>query len=143
MAISLGRRTAEVGEITGGWKNLQMALLDWEKTFDEVHRVGLMEALKRMRMPPKLLQAIQALYKNPKFTVEAEGGGSDWFTQETGIRQGCPAKFGEIYQIRQIPAANFGPTWTDRFGQTNSAKFGRPIRADRLSKLTKLSIRQI
>ena len=67
-----------------------MVLLDWEKAFDKVDRQGLMEALRRMRVPQKYVNIIQSLYTNTQFNVEIEGHSSTWKTQETGIRQGCP-----------------------------------------------------
>ena len=36
-----------------------------------------------------MIKAIEALYKNPQFNVNIEGTKSNWYKQETGIRQGC------------------------------------------------------
>jgi hypothetical protein len=67
-----------------------MVLLDWEKAFDKVTREGLMSALGRMNVHPKLQEVIGAMYKQPTFRVEMDGCASKWHKQETGIRQGCP-----------------------------------------------------
>ena len=48
------------------------------------------EALERMSVHPKIINVIKSLYKDTQFKVEIEGESSDWMTQETGIRQGCP-----------------------------------------------------
>ena len=69
---------------------LHLLFLDWEKAFDKVNQDGLMEAMERMNVDPKLIRLTKQLYKNPTFQVELDGKTSDWFKQETGIRQGCP-----------------------------------------------------
>ena len=43
-----------------------------------------------MDIPEKMVTAIESLYKNPQFNVKVDGTTSDWYKQETGIRQGCP-----------------------------------------------------
>lgn len=67
-----------------------LVLLDWEKTFDKVIHQELIVALVRMRVPRKIVAIIRAFYANPQFCVAMEGKVSDWRTQETGIKQGCP-----------------------------------------------------
>ena len=37
-----------------------------------------------------MIRLVKSLYKNTTFMVEVEGVRSDWQTQHTGIRQGCP-----------------------------------------------------
>jgi hypothetical protein len=69
---------------------INVVLLDWEKAFDKVTQKGLFTALERMSINPKLINIIKELYKNPSFVVEMEGNTSQWHTQHTGIRQGCP-----------------------------------------------------
>ena len=48
------------------------------------------EALRRLRIPAKVVQQIESLYENPRFAVRTENKMSDDQIQETGIRQGCP-----------------------------------------------------
>ena len=33
---------------------------------------------------------IKSLYKQPTFKVDIDGATSKWYTQVTGVRQGCP-----------------------------------------------------
>ena len=72
-----------------GTKTL-LALLDWEKAFDRITHDGLFYALERMRIEPKTIHIIKALYANPQFRVDVDGTTSEWHTQAAGIRQGCP-----------------------------------------------------
>jgi hypothetical protein len=87
-AIHCVRRAAEHGEQTR--TKTILVLLDWEKAFDKVTREGLFSALERMAVDPKIQRVIKALYSKPMFKVETEGIESNWYEQETGIRQGCP-----------------------------------------------------
>ncbi len=48
-------------------------------------------ALERMNVDEKIKNMIKALCKNQKCKVETEGKASNWYRQETGIRQGCPS----------------------------------------------------
>ena len=69
---------------------MHLILIDWEKAFDKVSQKGLFSALERMSINPKLISMIRELYKNPRYKVEMDGYTSNWHTQESGIRQGCP-----------------------------------------------------
>jgi len=87
-AIHLIRRVIEYGESTNN--RLHLLLLDWEKAFDKVDREEMFNAMERMEVDAKLVSLVRTLYKNTKFKVEIDGRASDWQTQHTGIRQGCP-----------------------------------------------------
>ena len=67
-----------------------LVLLDREKAFDKVSHVGLFEALWRMNLPEKIVRLVEILYNQPEFHMEIDDVKSDWKTQKTGIRQGCP-----------------------------------------------------
>ena len=69
---------------------IHVLLLDWEKAFDKITHKGLHDALERMRVDPKIRNLIKQLYKNPSFKIEFDGLTSEWKTQKSGIRQGCP-----------------------------------------------------
>ena len=43
-----------------------------------------------MRLPDKISRVIRNLYRAPTFEVEVEGNQSNTYTQDRGIRQGCP-----------------------------------------------------
>lgn len=67
-----------------------VTFLDWEKAFDKVKQDRLMKALERMNIPTKYCTAIGSLYSDPKFRVKMGDDESEWKSQKTGIRQGCP-----------------------------------------------------
>jgi hypothetical protein len=46
--------------------------------------------MERLHMPPKLINMVKALYRNPQFMVCIDGLYSEKHKQHTGIRQGCP-----------------------------------------------------
>jgi hypothetical protein len=60
------------------------------KTFDRLKQDKLIEALERMHIPEKYINAIKSIYSNPQFAVKKGACTSDWKTQQAGIRQGCP-----------------------------------------------------
>ena len=64
--------------------------MDWEKAFDKIDQGKLIEALKRMDLPSKYIDAIKSLYEEPTFAVKSGDNESTWKRQNTGIRQGCP-----------------------------------------------------
>ena len=78
----------EYGEATP--EKLIIILLDWQKAFDKITHEALFKAMERMNLPDKYRNRVKEMYKTPKFKVEMEGQVSQYHTQETGIRQGCP-----------------------------------------------------
>ena len=73
-----------------GREKLILILLDWEKTFDKIDHGKMLQALTRIGIPAPLLEAIRSLYEEPHFAVKCGDALSDWYTQRTGIRLGCP-----------------------------------------------------
>ena len=69
---------------------LVTVLLDWGKAFDKIHQGRLLDALKRIGIPLKMVRAIEATHRNPKFSVQEMGKISSERRQNSGIRQGCP-----------------------------------------------------
>ena len=67
-----------------------MILLEWEKAFDKIYNEKLFQAMRRLGVDEHLIQVTMAIYEKPMFRVSMEGNTSEWKTQETGIRQGCP-----------------------------------------------------
>ena len=49
-----------------------------------------MQALKRLNIPEIFLNVIQDIYTEPQFKVCSNKFESEYLTQRTGIRQGCP-----------------------------------------------------
>ena len=62
-----------------------MVLLDWDKTFDEVDREGLVNSMRRMSINEKLIKLEENVYWKPTFQIEIGGITSEWLTQTTGI----------------------------------------------------------
>jgi len=87
-AIFLARRILDMAEQTN--QNLTMILLDWEKAFDKVDPERLIEALKRLKVPERMLKLIKLIYQTPTFSVKTGNNKSEFLKQSTGIRQGCP-----------------------------------------------------
>ena len=48
-------------------------LLDREKAFDKIHQGRLLDALRRIGIPLKMVRVIEAIYRNPKFSVKEMG----------------------------------------------------------------------
>ena len=87
-ALHYVRRAIEKGVRTRA--KTWFVLLDWEEAFDKVLHWTITEALRRMNVPEKMVNMIQELYRQPTFKTEMESTTSKWYTQEIGIRQGCP-----------------------------------------------------
>ena len=49
-----------------------------------------MECLRKVGLPPSLLQAIECLYVNNRHTLKLKGRLFPSFTATSGVRQGCP-----------------------------------------------------
>ena len=64
--------------------------MDWEKAFDKIHQGRLLDALRIIGIPSKMVRVIEAIYRNPKFSVKEMGKRSSERRQNSGIRQGCP-----------------------------------------------------
>ena len=67
-----------------------MVFLDWEKAFDKVDQEKLIEAMERLRVPPKIIAILTNFYLNRRFRVKHIEGKSEYRKQNAGIRQGCP-----------------------------------------------------
>ena len=70
-AIHVVRRIADYAEIEGS--DMNMLLLDWEKAFDRVFHQKLLESLRRLRIPEKIVKVVESLYKDFEFIVEING----------------------------------------------------------------------
>ena len=82
------RRVITAGESTK--TKTFLLLLDWAKAFDKIDHEGLISALERHSIAPKLINLIKDIYRKATFFVEIDGHVSRTYKQETGIRQGCP-----------------------------------------------------
>ena len=50
--------------------SLTMIFLDWEKAFDKVYQDELVNAVRRMNIPEKMLRALKTFYENPRFRIK-------------------------------------------------------------------------
>ena len=89
-AMFICRRLQDIIERSDG-EPLTMIFLDWEKAFDKVYQDELINAVRRMNVPEKMLNALESFYRNPRFRIKDREGKSSWRKQRTGIRQGCPS----------------------------------------------------
>ena len=118
-AIFIARRLMDISERAG--TNLTITLLDWKMAFDKVNQTKLLQVLRRLRVPPRMLKLIQRIYSNPKFRVSAEGKQSESMIQNSGIRQGRPLS---PYLFVLLMSAMF----TDIKSRLNTPKQQEPIR---------------
>ena len=67
---------------------LFIAFLDLEKAFDRVLREKLWMAMAEYMVPADLQIAIKSTNKTNKSRVSTNIGSGEWFTTESGVRQG-------------------------------------------------------
>ena len=53
--------------------NISIVLLDWEKAFDKVSQSKLLQVLRRIKAPTKMLKLVEQMYEDPQFRIRAEG----------------------------------------------------------------------
>ena len=82
------RRTQEIQEEAA--LECHLLLLDWEKAFDKVLQDRMTKAIKRLGVPNKIINMINAIYKEPNYTIVDKETTTDPRIQKAGIRQGCP-----------------------------------------------------
>ena len=62
------RRTCERAESSN--EELHLVFLDWAKAFDKVLHEELFWALDNLAFPPQYINAVRALYSDPKFALK-------------------------------------------------------------------------
>ena len=87
-AIHVYRRIQEMHEETR--IELITILLDREKAFDKIHQGKVLEALRRIGIPSKMVRVIESMYRAPRCSVREKGKRFTERRQRTSIRQGCP-----------------------------------------------------
>ena len=70
-------------------KDIYICFIDYQKVFDRVYHLKIMEFLNYTEMDKKDLRIIQNLYWEQKAVVRLQNGNSDAFNIERGVRQGC------------------------------------------------------
>lgn len=63
--------------------------IDFKKAFDSVDRESLWNILQTYGIPQHYINIFRNLYTNSRCCVKTENGTTDFFTIETGVRQGC------------------------------------------------------
>jgi hypothetical protein len=72
------------------WNDVFICFVDFEKAFDRVNWVKLMEVLKSLGIDWRDRRMIQQLYMNENAVVRVAGGESEPGEIGRGVRQGCP-----------------------------------------------------
>jgi len=67
-----------------------LLLFDFEKAFDRLDRDFLFQTLATMRCGKDFLLAMECLHTDTHATVLVNGYPTNWFSVESGVRQGCP-----------------------------------------------------
>lgn len=63
--------------------------IDVKKAFDRVFRAGLWQRLAEVGVRGKMWRVVKSIYENVESCVAIAGQLTDWFSIETGVRQGC------------------------------------------------------
>ena len=69
---------------------LFLLFLDWQQAFDSVSREAVRVSLLRYGLPEAIVNPIMALFSDGQFYVQDGGILSATYSQQRGIRQGCP-----------------------------------------------------
>ena len=97
--------------------HLLIAFIDLKAAFDTVDHASLWNILKTLGVPMKLTSLFQKLYANAESCVRVQGKDSNWFSINSGVRQGCvaaPDLFNSVIDylmarvIERIPGVSFG-----------------------------------
>ena len=68
---------------------LYINFIDFRKAFDSLHRDTLWKIARSYGIPPKMVTLMGMFYRHFKCSVLVNGKPSEWFTVESGVRQGC------------------------------------------------------
>jgi hypothetical protein len=63
---------------------LNKLFIDFRQAFDKVHRSNMVEILKLMKIPNKLIRLVKMSVQNTRAEVETEHGRSEKFNIKTG-----------------------------------------------------------
>jgi hypothetical protein len=72
------------------WNDVYVCFVDFEKAFDRVNWVKMMETLKGLEIDWRDRRMIHQLYMNQNAVVRVVGGESEPGVIGRGVRQGCP-----------------------------------------------------
>lgn len=72
------------------WQSpLFLIFIDFEQAFDSIHRETMWQILSSYGIPRRLLNIIMALQRETKCRIIHRGNLREWFTIQSGIKQGC------------------------------------------------------
>ena len=74
------RRLQDIAE--AGHQNIILIFLDWEKAFDKISHMRLVESLERMNIDSKMISNIKVLYEHPFFKTVHNDKESEWKKHE-------------------------------------------------------------
>ena len=70
-------------------KKVVACFVDVRKAYDRVWREGLWKALWQKGVRGRMWRVLKDYYKNVQSSVRLDGGNTDWFDVDVGVRQGC------------------------------------------------------
>ena len=70
-------------------KRMIVVCVDLKKAYDNVDREMMWSVLEKYSISRSLVKAVRSMYVNCEACVKVQGGISDWFQVEKGVRQGC------------------------------------------------------
>ena len=99
-------------------QKLYTCFVDFKKAFDTVPRGVLWEVLKKAGVGPRMLNALQSMYKIDKACLRTTNGLTHPFSCTIGVKQGCPLSpnlFGLFLDgleglLKEVPGAD-APSW--------------------------------
>ncbi|XP_030638825.1 uncharacterized protein LOC115819438 [Chanos chanos] len=72
------------------WNNpVLINFIDFQKAFDSLHRDTLWKIVQSYGVPPKMTTLMKMFYNQFECSVIINGNLTDWFSVESGVRQGC------------------------------------------------------
>lgn len=66
-----------------------VCFVDFRKAYDAINRTLLWRKLSNIGLKGKMFQSLRALYNNVNCSVRINGHLTDWFTVNSGLKQGC------------------------------------------------------
>jgi hypothetical protein len=71
-------------------QDMALFKLDFCKAYDTVHLSGLFKIMQTFGIPEHFLRMVQVLFSGATSSVNLNGGNSEVFDVQRGVRQGCP-----------------------------------------------------
>lgn len=66
-----------------------ICFVDFQKAYDSINRRLLWDKLSDIGLKGKIIRSLKAIYNDVKCSVRINGHYSDWFSVESGVKQGC------------------------------------------------------